>query len=254
VFRIIIGAAKVEWNRAARSTQTLDSYHSSEELQMQKLRYVWMIVVTTGGLTGILTCAARSVVPTNEQPAKALELKASSDVMFAVERAEFTNVAPDKLLVTVGDTLYMLDSQRHILWKQTVGDVVGQPFAMADGTIHVLIVQDYVHLVISAATGKTLTCIDCNTTARTTFTQMLPFNQNQYLAVETNAYFRQNKSTKNTPDEVALWQGDKVLWTAPIPPDAEIRVVGDKILAIEKKEQAVVIHEVVPAKIITPKP
>jgi hypothetical protein len=75
---------------------------------------------------------------------------------------------------------------------------------------------------------------------------MLPYTQNQYLVIETSAYFRQNKASKNMPDELALWQDDKVLWTAPIPPDAEVRVVGDKILAVEKKGEGVIIREVVP--------
>ncbi len=220
---------------------------------MQKPRLVFITVIATAALMGILTCAGRSLAPPNEQTREGIKLKASSDAMFPVKQAEFTNVPPDKLLVTVGDTLYMLDSQRRIIWKETVGDVVGQPFAMPDGSIHVALVQDEVHLVMSAATGKKLNCIDCNTTARTNFTQMLPYNQNQYLTVNTFEYFRQNQYSKNTPDEVALWEGDKVLWTAPIPPDAEVRVVGNKILAVEKKEQAVVVHEVVPVKIITPK-
>jgi len=221
---------------------------------MQTLRSIFIAVIATAGLTGILTCAARSLAPPNEQTGQATRLKASTDAMFPVERAEFTIVAPDRLLVTVGDTLYLLDSRHRIVWKETVGDVVGQPFAMPDGSIHVFVAQDKVHLVISAGTGKTLNCIDCNTTARTNFTQVLPYNQNQYLVVETDAYFRQRPGSENTPDEVALWQGDKVLWTAPIPPDAEVRVVGNKILAVEKKEQAIVFHEVVPVKIITAKP
>jgi hypothetical protein len=221
---------------------------------MQTLRLVLITALATIGLTGILTCAARNLAPMNEQPAGSVKLKASADAMFPVDRAEFTVVAPDRLLVTVGDTLYMLDSQRRVIWKETVGDVVGQPFAMPDGSIHVMLVQDEIHLVISAATGKKLNCIDCNTTARTNFTQVLPYNRTQYLTVNTYAYFRENQYSKNTPDEVALWEGDKVLWTASIPPDAELRVVGDKILAVEKKDQTVIIHDVVPAKIITPKP
>jgi len=219
---------------------------------MRKLCFIFVAVAAIAGLLGVVTCA-RSITRADPQLKDGIRLQASSQAM-TVGRPEFTVVAPDRLLTTVGDTLYMLDSHRHIVWKQTVGDVVGQPFAMPDGSIHVLLVQDKLHLVISAATGKTLKCIDCNTTARTNFTQVLPYNHNQYLVVETDAYFRQRPGSENTPDQVALWQGDKVLWTAPIPPDAEVRVVGDKILAVEKKEQAIVFHEVVPAKIITPKP
>ena len=220
---------------------------------MQETRFGLLTVAVLAGLLGIVTCTAGSLPPSQKQPPDTLKLPASSHAM-TIDGAEFTVVPPDRLLVTVGDTLYMLDSQRRIVWKETVGDVVGQPFAMPDGSIHVLLVQDKVHLVISAATGKSLNCIDCNTTARTNFRQVLPYNQNQFLVVETDAYFRQRPGSENTPDEVALWEGDKVLWTAPIPPDAEVRVVRDKIYAVEKKEQAIVLHEVVPAKIITPKP
>jgi hypothetical protein len=219
---------------------------------MRKLSFILVAGSAIAGLTGIVT-GARNFTRADPKPEDGIRLQASFKAM-TLDRAEFTVVAPDRLLATVGDTLYMLDLHRHIVWKQTVGDVVGQPFAMPDGSIHVLLVQDKVHLVISAATGKTLKCIDCNTTARTNFTQVLPYNQNQYLVVETDAYFRRRPGSENTPDEVALWQGDRVLWTAPIPPDAEVRVVGNKILAVEKKEQAIVFHEVVPVKIITAKP
>lgn len=218
---------------------------------MRKLSFILVAISAIAGLTGIVT-GARNFTRADPEPEDGMRLQASSKAM-TLDRAEFTFVAPDRVLVTVGDTLYMLDSHRHIVWKQTVGDVVGQPIAMPDGSIHVLLVQDKVHLVISAATGKTLNCIDCNTTARTSFTQVLPYNQSQYLVVETDAFVRQRPGSGNTPDEVALWQGDKVLWTAPIPPDAEVRVVGNKILVVEKKEQAIVFHEVVPVKIITAK-
>jgi len=214
---------------------------------MQKT--IFVSVAASIGIAGVVTFAARRFEPDQKQPPAGLALAASSNAR-TMEGAEFSAVAPDRLLVTVGDTLYMLDSQRRIVWKETVGDVVGQPFAMPDGSIHVFLVQDKVHLVVSAATGKTLNCIDCNTTARASFTQVLPYDQNQFLVVETNAYFRRQPGSENTPDDVALWQGDKVLWTATIPPGAEIRVVGNKILAVEKKEQAVVVHEVVPTKII----
>ena len=215
---------------------------------MQTIRFILMALFTATGLICILTCTAR----TADQPTNALELKASSDAMFEVKDAQFTELAPNKLLVTVGDTLYLLDSHHHIVWKQIVGDVVGQPVAMTDGSIHVFLAQDKVHLVISAATGKTLSCIDCNTTARTSFTQVLPYKQNEFIVAETDAFFRRQPGSENTPDEVALWHGDKVLWTAPIPPDADVRIVGDKIFALEKKQQAIVLHQVVPAKIITP--
>ncbi len=218
---------------------------------MRSFRFVFVTLAVTTGVMGIVTCA-RTLSPNQKLSTDGLKLPASSRAM-TLERAEFTTVLPDRLLVAVGDTLYMLDSQRRIVWKQTVGDIVGQPVAMTDGSIHVLLVQDKVHLVISASTGTTRECIDCNTTARTNFTQVLPYKQNQYIVAETDAYFRNRPGGENTPDEVALWQADKVLWTAPIPPDAEVRVVGDKIFAVEKKEQAIILHQVVPAKIITPK-
>ncbi|HEY0083168.1 MAG TPA: hypothetical protein VGB61_10285, partial [Pyrinomonadaceae bacterium] len=104
------------------------------------------------------------------------------------------------------------------------------------------------HLVLDGKTGKTLKCIDCQTTAGSNFRQMLPYTQNQYLVVESSALLRRNKVSGNRPDTLTLWEGEKVIWSTSIPPDARIRVAGDKILTIEKHMAGIILREVIVPK------
>lgn len=177
-----------------------------------------------------------------------IELKSSPDAMFAFEQAVLTFVPPDRVLATVGDTLYMLTSKHQVIWKETVGDVVGQPIVTSGSLIHVLLAQDKLHLVLDASTGKTMKCIDCHTTAKSGFTQMLPYKQNQYLVVESSAFSGQNKDFTNAPDTLTLWQGEQVVWSTVIPRAAQVRVAGDQILALEKKGEGIILREVIPPK------
>jgi hypothetical protein len=193
---------------------------------------------------------ANSVTSTSieQTNSEGVNLQPSAEAMFALEQAEFTFVPPDRVLATVGDTLYMLNAKNQVIWKETVGDVVGQPFVTPEGFIHVMTAQDKLHLVLDGKTGKILKCIDCHTTAGSSFIQMLPYTQNQYLVVESSALLRRNKEFGNRPDTLTLWQGEKVIWSMSIPPDARIRVAGDKILAVEKHMAGIILREVIVPK------
>src|SRR5205814_5911171 len=96
----------------------LDSFSSLGRSVMRKLCFIFVAVSAIAGLVGIVTCA-RNFTGADPQPTDGIRLQASSKAM-TLDRAEFTVVAPDRLLATVGDTLYMLDSHRHMVWKETV--------------------------------------------------------------------------------------------------------------------------------------
>jgi hypothetical protein len=208
-----------------------------------------IIIVAAISLSAFIVLANSVTSPSIQRiNSEGVNLQPSDESMFALGQAEFTFVPPDRVLATVGDTLYMLDSKNQVIWKETVGDVVGQPFVMPEGLIHVMTVQDKLHLVLDGKTGKTLKCIDCHTTARSNFIQMLPYTQNQYLVVESSALLPRNKEPVNRPDTLTLWQGERVIWSTSIPPDAQIRVAGDKILAIEKHLAGIILREVIVPK------
>jgi len=45
-------------------------------------------------------------------------------------------------------------------------------------------------------------------------------------------------------DTLHAWSGQTLLWSTDFPPNAELQVLGDKIFAVAKKKNSVVVQEV----------
>jgi hypothetical protein len=52
--------------------------------------------------------------------------------------------------------------------------------------------------------------------------------------------------TQPAGDGVSAWRGTKMLWRRELPPDAELRVSGDRIFAVTKTSSRVLFKEITP--------
>lgn len=153
-------------------------------------------------------------------------------------------ISPDRLLVTVCNTLYMLDSKKNVVWKWSTeaASIVDQPIIDSTGTIYV-IALDMIWVALDAATGKEKWNRN-GVVGRTRASQIKAYKDDMYLVVEDMSGIRNGPSDDSIKDGLLLCKGREILWKKEFPIDAVLKVWGDKILAVSYSKDGVKITEI----------
>ena len=84
--------------------------------------------------------------------------------------------------------------------------------------------------------------------AHSYYTQIATFGDGQHLVVESLQFYRDgNRCYPKCPmakDSLEDWDGEHLLWKTDFPANAKLHVQGDKIFAVERKKNSVVIEEI----------
>ncbi len=150
-------------------------------------------------------------------------------------------VSDNRLLVTVCDSLYMLDSSGEVIWYWSSGgaSITAQPVIDATGTIYV-VGLDFMWLALDAETGlMTWNHSDCCSKAM--YTQMKAYKDDQYLVVVDYSGYRD--LPLNIKDAVVLCRGKEIIASSDFPTGARLEVWSDKILAVSYQIEGVIIEE-----------
>lgn len=136
-------------------------------------------------------------------------------------------ISNNRLLVPVGDVLYMLDGEKRTVWEYSVepnriydvrADTRGRIYvAISDGLFSVL-----------GGDGKEIWGNFMNGSAQ--YSQIAPYKEG--LLVVINMWGYRQKGSKSE-DLIEYWQDRKRVWSRDFPQEAHLEVWGEKILALK---------------------
>jgi hypothetical protein len=143
-----------------------------------------------------------------------------------------------RTLASVGDTLYMLDNHRQIIWTWTSD---GPPFTdlpIVDSTRTIYVLgYDLLWAAIDSSNGEEKWRSTAN--GRATYSQIRLYRRDMYLVVtDMTAY----KDTFNLPinNHVTLCKGNSIFWYSEIPARAKIEVSGKRVFIVYKRRSQLV--------------
>ena len=153
-----------------------------------------------------------------------------------------------RLLVGLGDTLYMLDGKRRVQWKHRPSWMIWD-FAVVESTGLVYGTGgDNVMFILEVDTGRSLYSIGRN--GKAAYGQVAPFGKDMCLITDNFVGYRQGSQWIETdfvmPDGITAWRGTEALWTLDFPPDAELVVTGDRVFAVTKTDKRIYVKEIIP--------
>jgi hypothetical protein len=174
----------------------------------------------------------------------------SEDVPWAVDMAKVTPLRGGDVLISLGDSLYRLDGQRHTVWSYSTAQMIID-YAYVDSTNLVYATAgDNIMVILNATTGKILFTDSRNGSAAYGVAQK--YGEDMCLVTDNFVMYREkSRSAKVEPmkDGITCWRGTRILWHLDFPPDAELVVNGKRILAVTKSKKAIYVNEIVPPQI-----
>ena len=167
-------------------------------------------------------------------------------------RTHIVALSGGRVLVNVEDELYLLNAKNEVSWHTPRSELILGLIVDSKGRVFG-IGSDMAQFEVDLNTGKILYFGKPRpTSARNYFSQIKPYENGQYLVVESLDEYRKSRAPGATRDfdydELTCWVGQKLLWEQKIPEDAELVVSGSKILAIQKTADGLIVQEIkVPA-------
>ena len=148
-------------------------------------------------------------------------------------------VSSNRLLIPVGDTLYMLDDKNQIVWDYSV-----EPNNIFDVTVDskgiiYMAVSDGLLIALNVS-GEKVWGNFMNGSAN--YDQLERYRDGVLTVISMEAY-RAFKGS-NSEDILMFWKNNEVEWQKEFPRNAELHVLGDKILAIKGIKEGKEIQEI----------
>jgi hypothetical protein len=189
-------------------------------------------------LIGLITSLLLSSASSSPQSRQAT-LRPSAKCWHHVEqigKVHVSRVARNRMLASIGDTLYMLDSQGRLVWKWSSEGPPFTDFPVIDstGTIYV-IGYDLLWTAIDSATGKEKWSGTAN--GRAGYSQIRLYRRDMYVVVTGMWGYRNSLGDKTIEDRLSLCKGNSILWTTNIPANARIAVSGNKVFVVYKQNK-----------------
>ncbi len=169
------------------------------------------------------------------------------EISFLVDRAKIVGLDDGGLLVNLADTLYRLDEQRRVVWTKSTAQIIYDYTYVASSRLIYGTAGDNIMFVLDAATGEVKAGESRNGSAA--FGMTLNYGNDMCLVQDNFVIYRErSRGYREKPmnDGISLWRGVTKLWNRDFPPDAEIVVAGDRILAVTKSKKAIYVNEIVP--------
>lgn len=153
----------------------------------------------------------------------------------------------DRLLVTAGGRLLMLDKNKNVLWEWAEADfIAAPPIIDSKGTIYGIAYDGFSFALNSDGKKKWMHRLN----GRANFTDIKFYDGNKYLMLrDMSDYCEKGEKCHNTLEAYQCAKGTlgedaEPLWTAEFPIGAKLEVWGKKVLAVTYKKDAVDIREI----------
>jgi hypothetical protein len=157
----------------------------------------------------------------------------------AASRYPAVIVSNNRLLLPVGDTLYLIDSQHRILWKWAcTAPLSTSPIIIGDAVYGAC--YDLITYKLDLNTGTTIWADEAN--GRVTFANFQRYKDRFYLVVTLMAEYEDSEDVLTLHDS----HNDTVVWEKRIPGGADVQVWGDQILAVMTSVEGIEIRQIQP--------
>lgn len=165
----------------------------------------------------------------------------------ALADAKVVPLTSGSILAGVGNALYMLDARKRVVWKYAVPQFIFDfAFVESTGLIYGT-AGDNTMFILDGATGRWRAGDSRNGGAA--YGVAVPFGNDQCLVTDNFSFYRGDRSdVPPMQDGLTAWRGTKILWHKEFPPDAELRITGERIFAVTKTKSRILVREIpVPA-------
>ena len=159
-----------------------------------------------------------------------------------LSRAKVVVLPSGRTLAAAGDALYMLGPDRRVLWRYDQ-PTIDFAYVASTGVVCGTGYDNYMY-ILDASTGRELVSTFRN--GRAGYGAVLKYGEDVCLVMDEFSGYRAGYTGgyEPTQDGVTAWRGTRMLWEAPVPPDAELQVVGSKIYAVTKTKDRILVREV----------
>ena len=148
-------------------------------------------------------------------------------------------ISLDRLLIPVGDTLYMLDSQNRIVWHYSFEpNIIRDVMVGPSGEIYVTASEALI-LVLNPL-GKEIWRTGMSS-GSASYGQIKNYADGFLVIVDMEAY---RMKGSNSVDILEFWKDRKQQWRKPFPPGARLHVAGNRILAVTTTQDGREITEI----------
>lgn len=169
------------------------------------------------------------------------------DIPSFIQDAKIIPLKTGGLLVNLEDTLYRLDRRSQIVWKYKEAQPI-MDFSHVESTSLIYgTAGDNVMFILDATSGKKQHRDSRNGSAAYGVAQ----NYGSDMCLVTDYFEVYREKARNVPpmnDGITCWRGEKALWHQEFPPDAQLVVNGNKILAVTKTKTGIYLNEIHPPK------
>ena len=172
------------------------------------------------------------------------------DVPYMIDGAKITPSRDGGLLVHVGNILYKLDGNYQIVWKHEQTQIIFD-YALVEATNLIYgTAGDNVMFILNATDGKEVHSDSRNGSAAYGVAQN--YGNDMCLITDNFSIYREKGRDANIEpmkDGITCWRGAKGLWSQDFPPDAQLVVNGNRILAVTKTKTGIYVNDIgVPTK------
>jgi hypothetical protein len=195
-------------------------------------------------------CAAGAlaVAQTNPVSPSESEFKRTRSPVAPTKRLHPVVLQDGRVILSVSDTVYMLDAEGHQVWKFVTASanetLTSEPAFSATANEVAVIGSDLLFVRLDATTGKAKWRAD--SVGRGAFTSVAAYENGFVVVVDMSAY---RTSPPPTPDRLEYWDGsDEDSWSIAFPLKAELVVTGKKIYALRSGADKLRFEELHPPK------
>jgi hypothetical protein len=200
-----------------------------------------IVVLLVGGIVFAIASRTQRKLPTQSGTLLKLEygnpdLKSGNYTPPAVAPI---SMSTDRLLVPVGDRIYMLDSNNRIVWDYPFEpDIIRDVMVDPKGDIYITASEALI-LVLNSS-GKEIWRTGMGS-GSAWYTQIKSYGEGFLVVVDMQAY--REKGSKSE-DILEFWKDRKQQWSKPFPRGAKLQIAGTRILAIATTKEGREITEI----------
>lgn len=167
------------------------------------------------------------------------------DIPSLIDSATILPLKSGGMFVDVGDTLYRLNDRYQVVWKHREAQwIFDYAFVEATNLIYGT-AGDNVMFILDADTGKELHSDSRNGSAAYGVAQN--YGNDMCLVTDNFVIYREKGRGANIEpmkDGITCLRGTKAQWHQDFPPDAQLAVNGNRILAVTKTKTGIYVQEI----------
>lgn len=156
-------------------------------------------------------------------------------------------VSPNRLLITAGNSLYMMDLSKRVVWQWSAGEdkwplINDQPLIL--GEMIYVIGPDLMHVALDVTTGEERW--RGTSSGKAVYKQIERYKDDQRLVLADLSGYDDPRIERYERNQLTAFRGQELVWATDFPRDAMLQVWAGKIYAVIYKAGNVEMIEIKP--------